>query len=70
VTNLLFGNGVRSHIFVSWLHPFKKQRLVVVGSKKMASFNDVSKELRLYDQRVEWQEGQLVSVSHAGELVP
>ncbi|MHC5115269.1 MAG: Gfo/Idh/MocA family protein [Planctomycetota bacterium] len=29
VTQLLFNNGVRSHIFVSWLHPFKEQRLVV-----------------------------------------
>ena len=31
VTNLLFDNGVRAHIFVSWLHPFKEQRLVVIG---------------------------------------
>src|SRR5690606_17150951 len=40
VTDLLFDNGVRGHIFVSWLHPFKEQRLVVVGDKKMASFDD------------------------------
>ncbi len=53
VTNLLFNNGVRAHIFVSWLHPFKEQRLVVVGSKKMASFDDVGKSLVLYDQRVD-----------------
>lgn len=53
VTNLLFNNGVRAHIFVSWLHPFKEQRLVVVGSKKMASFDDVGKRLVLYDQRVD-----------------
>ena len=33
VTNLLFDNGIRAHIFVSWLHPYKEQRLVVVGSK-------------------------------------
>ena len=69
VTNLLFDNGVRSHIFVSWLHPFKEQRLVVIGSKKMASFDDVSKTLVLYDQRVEWQEGQPVPVKNAGEAV-
>jgi len=31
VTNLLFDNGVRAHIHVSWLHPFKEQRLVVVA---------------------------------------
>ena len=69
VTNLLFDNGVRAHIFVSWLHPFKEQRLVVIGSKKMASFDDVSKRLVLYNQRVEWSHGQPVPVKGEGELV-
>lgn len=69
VTNLLFDNGVRAHIFVSWLHPFKEQRLVVVGSRKMASFDDVSKELILYDQRVEVGSGAPVPVKGAGEPV-
>jgi predicted dehydrogenase len=69
VTNLLFDNGVRAHIFVSWLHPFKEQRLVVIGSKKMASFDDVSKRLVLYDQRVEWQKGQPEPIKGEGELV-
>lgn len=53
VTHLLFDEGVRGHIYVSWLHPFKEQRLVVIGSRRMAAFDDVSKELILYDQRVE-----------------
>ena len=66
ITQLLFDNGVRSHIFVSWLHPFKEQRLVVIGSKKMASFDDVSKELVLYDQHVDWQEGQPIPVRGKG----
>ncbi|MCP3901999.1 MAG: Gfo/Idh/MocA family oxidoreductase [Planctomycetes bacterium] len=66
VTQMLFDNGVRSHIFVSWLHPFKEQRLVIIGSKKMASFDDVSKKLVLYDQRVDWEEGQPVPVRGDG----
>lgn len=70
VTNLLFDNGVRAHIHVSWLHPFKEQRLVVIGSRKMASFDDVNKKLVLYDQRVEIQEGQPVPIKSAGEAVP
>jgi predicted dehydrogenase len=69
VTQLLFADGVRSHIFVSWLHPFKEQKLVVVGSKKMASFDDVAKELVLYDQRVDWNEGQPVPVKGEGTKV-
>lgn len=69
VTHLLFDNGVRAHIHVSWLHPFKEQRLVVVGSQKMASFDDVAKQLILYDQRVELQEGQPVPIRRKGEEV-
>ncbi len=67
---MLFNNGVRSHIFVSWLHPFKEQRLIVVGSKKMASFDDVAKELVLYDQRVDWNEGQPLPVRGEGTAIP
>jgi predicted dehydrogenase len=70
ITNLLFNNGVRAHIHVSWLHPFKEQRLVVIGSKKMASFDDVAKELVLYDQRVEVKAGEPVPIRGEGERVP
>ncbi len=51
-----FPSGVRGHIFVSWLHPFKEQRLVVVGSEKMAVFDDTAKDkLVLYPHKVEWK---------------
>lgn len=62
VTNLLFDRGVRAHIFVSWLHPYKEHRLVVIGSKKMASFNDGASEnkLQLYDEGIDWVNGALV----------
>lgn len=70
ITNLLFDNGVRAHMFVSWLHPFKEQRLVVIGSEKMASFDDVSKRLILYDQRVEAGNGAPTYVNGLGMEVP
>lgn len=46
---------VKAHSFVSWFHPFKEQRLVVVGDKGTAVFDDVSVEekLTLYDQKFE-----------------
>ncbi|MCH8872514.1 Gfo/Idh/MocA family oxidoreductase [candidate division KSB1 bacterium] len=69
VTNLLFDNSVRAHIYVSWLHPFKEQRLVVIGAKKMASFDDVSKKLLLYDQRVDLREGEPIPIKGDGEEV-
>lgn len=70
ITNLLFNNGVRAHIFVSWLHPFKEQRLVVVGSRKMASFDDVNKKLIVYDQHVEWNNGMPVPIKNGGTEIP
>jgi UDP-2-acetamido-3-amino-2,3-dideoxy-glucuronate N-acetyltransferase len=49
-----FANGVRAHVFVSWLHPFKEQRLVVVGSEQMAMFDDTAADkLVLFPHRVE-----------------
>lgn len=69
ITNMLFNNGVRAHIHVSWLHPFKEQRLVVIGAKKMASFDDVAKKLVLYDQRVDVKEGEPIPVKGEGEEI-
>ncbi len=44
---LTYQENINAHIFTSWLHPFKEQRLVVVGSKGMLSYNDASKEREL-----------------------
>jgi UDP-2-acetamido-3-amino-2,3-dideoxy-glucuronate N-acetyltransferase len=35
-----FPSGTRAHVLVSWMHPFKEQRLVVIGDKAMAVFED------------------------------
>lgn len=56
ISTLSFRSGVRAHIFVSWLHPFKEQRLVVIGDKKMAVFEDSAKDkLKIYDRGFEWK---------------
>lgn len=69
VTQLAFDNGVAAHIFVSWLNPFKEQKLVVVGSKRMMTFDDVRKELLLYDQRVDLKEGEPIPVKADAEHI-
>jgi len=68
ISCLHFRTGVRAHIFVSWLNPFKEQKLVVVGDRKMAVFNDLFKDekLVLYDQRVDLNNRQ--PVLQKGEL--
>ncbi|RME97959.1 MAG: gfo/Idh/MocA family oxidoreductase, partial [Alphaproteobacteria bacterium] len=55
--HLGFPGGERAHVFVSWLHPFKEQKLVVVGDEAMAVFNDGEpwdRKLLLYPHKVAW----------------
>lgn len=57
-THLEFPSGLRAHIFVSWLHPFKVQQLVVVGDRKMAVFDDTrpwQDKLLLYPHEIKWE---------------
>jgi len=72
VSCLQFRTGIRAHIFVSWLNPFKEQKLVVVGSQRMAVFNDVAAEgkLSLYDQQVDLNGRQPVLRNGKIETVP
>ncbi|HSE97104.1 MAG TPA: Gfo/Idh/MocA family oxidoreductase [Blastocatellia bacterium] len=72
VTHMEFPTGVRAHIFVSWLHPYKEQRLVVIGSKSMAVFDDVSRQnkLQVFDQGVEFVNGEPVTRKNAGVSEP
>jgi predicted dehydrogenase len=57
LVNLEF-EQIKAHIFVSWLHPFKEQRLVVVGDSGTLVFDDVSVDAKLtfYDQQAELQD--------------
>jgi predicted dehydrogenase/acetyltransferase-like isoleucine patch superfamily enzyme len=57
-TYLEFASGLRAHIFVSWLHPFKEQKLVIVGDRKMAVFDDTQPwegKLLLYPHQITWE---------------
>jgi len=65
-----FPSGVQAHIFVSWLHPVKEQKLVVVGSEKMAVFDDTAEQkLVLYPHKVEWINRIPTAVKANGESV-
>jgi UDP-2-acetamido-3-amino-2,3-dideoxy-glucuronate N-acetyltransferase len=68
VSNFQFKSGVNAHIFVSWLHPFKEQKLVVVGERQMAVFDDVAtaNKLMLYPHRINWVNRQPVSEKAGG----
>lgn len=57
-THMRFSSGMGAHIFVSWLHPFKEQKLVVVGEQKMAVFDDTlpwEEKLSVYPHEIKWE---------------
>jgi UDP-2-acetamido-3-amino-2,3-dideoxy-glucuronate N-acetyltransferase len=66
-----FESGTQAHIFVSWLHPFKEQKLAVVGSRKMAVFDDMERErkLVLYSHEVNWVDRTPVAKKDEGQIV-
>lgn len=53
--NLIFPNNVTAYVHVSWLDPCKVRRVTIVGSKKMAVFNDIEIEgkIKIYDKGVD-----------------
>ncbi len=67
-----FASGVNVHIFVSWLHPFKEQKLTIVGGKKMAVFDDMQPEAKLvlYSHRIDWVDRLPVARSDHAQVVP
>jgi len=72
LTHLSFSDGVRAHIFVSWLHPFKEHKLVVIGSLRMAVFDDLpswDQKLILQPHKIDWVDGT-TPVARRAEAIP
>jgi len=73
ITHLSFVSGVQAHIYVSWLHPFKEQKLVVIGEKGMAVFDDTQEwdtKLLLYPHVVEQDAGMPVAQRAKATAIP
>ena len=71
LTSIEYENGVNGHIFVSWLHPFKEHRIVIIGSERMITFEDSSegKPLKLYSKKIDLSEGIPLKIDGPVELV-
>jgi UDP-2-acetamido-3-amino-2,3-dideoxy-glucuronate N-acetyltransferase len=56
VTTMAFPSGVKAHLFVSWLHPYKEQKLVVIGGRKMVMFDNINTKgkLYIYSHKIDW----------------
>jgi len=72
LTQLEYENGIKGHIFVSWLHPFKEHRLVVIGSEAMISFEDSlnGKPLKLYSKKIDLKSGVPEKIDGPVEIIP
>jgi UDP-2-acetamido-3-amino-2,3-dideoxy-glucuronate N-acetyltransferase len=71
MTNIKFPSGIGAHIFVSWLNPYKEQKLVIVGSSGMLVFDDtepIETKLVLYPHTIDWQNG--LPIPHKAESIP
>lgn len=73
LTTLRFPGGVNAHVHVSWINPFKEQKLTVVGSHAMLVFDDTlpwKEKLVLYRQPLVWSGGHVPETKKSkGELV-
>ncbi len=53
--NCNFADNIKSHIFVSWYNPFKRQEFTVIGKKKMIVFDDTknwAEKLQIFSHEV------------------
>ena len=71
ITYLSYPDNIHAHIFVSWLHPFKEQRLVIVGTEGMLVFEDSLKsdKLKFYPKGFKKVNGMLQKFEDEFEVV-
>jgi len=77
ITSFMYNNNRMGHIFVSWLHPFKEHRFVIVGSNGMVHFDDSpeNKPLLYYNKKVEYtgsipnpKSGEIITIKYKNEF--
>ncbi len=71
LTTLTYPHNIQAHIHVSWLHPFKEHRLVVIGDRSMIVFEDSkpTEKLVLYPKGIDWINGEPVKRDDGFEVV-
>ena len=71
ITSMKYPNNIMCHIFVSWLHPYKEHKFIIIGSKGMISFEDSHEEKPLiyHDKRIDWVNGDSIPLSGEAKLI-
>lgn len=69
LTLIEFENGIKAHIFVSWFHPFKEQRFVLVGEKGTLVFSDTNKKNVLVSYITDLDKKNKNIIDHREEII-
>lgn len=73
LTQMSFEGGLKAHVYVSWMNPFKEQKLTVIGSEGMVVFDDTkpwNEKLLLFKDYMTWEDGQIpVAKKSLGVLI-
>jgi UDP-2-acetamido-3-amino-2,3-dideoxy-glucuronate N-acetyltransferase len=70
--HLDFGTGVTADIAVSWLNPVKEHKLVLIGTRAQAVFDDTAKwpeKLQIFDHGIDMSSGAVRVVKAEPVLV-
>lgn len=61
MTHFIYPDDIKAHVFISWLHPFKEQRIIVVGNKGMIYFDNslIENNIFLFNKSIDWKDGLL-----------
>jgi UDP-2-acetamido-3-amino-2,3-dideoxy-glucuronate N-acetyltransferase len=71
--HLSFPSGLNAQLLVSWLHPYKEHKLIVVGDRGMVVFDDAhpwSRKLMLYAHNIECRKGSPVLNKAEAQPIP
>jgi UDP-2-acetamido-3-amino-2,3-dideoxy-glucuronate N-acetyltransferase len=71
ITSFMYNNNKMGHIFVSWLHPFKEHRFVIIGSDGMIHFEDSvdNKPLLYYDNKAVFKNNRPIPRSGVTKMI-
>jgi len=70
--HLVFADGITAHIHVSWLYPCKVRRITVVGSLKMAIYDDTNSAemMKIYNKGADVHADPVVSYRYGAITIP
>lgn len=68
-TRLTFPSGLEAHVFASWVHPIREQRLVIIGETGMLVFDELAEhKLSFHEKHVTFEDGRPVTTP--SEAIP